>query len=133
MRRERNPDAIIRTAKSGRKYYHNPNYISPSKKLSQRKKDVTPFMQSKDDPYYLRYYEKKKAIRDEYPFWNQMTMSQWREYFQRVYTLMLTDEDYLHWIHVVNEKEKDRINREILERKIQRNKENPFGGIYDEY
>ena len=128
--KHRNPNMQKRVASSGRVYYVN---LDIARKKSTRKNDIPPFMQSKSDEHYLRYFERKRKIRSEYPFWNQMTMSQWKEYFGRIYTLMLTDEDYQYWINVVNETEKQKGDRGRLERKIQRSKDNPNGFLCDEY
>jgi hypothetical protein len=116
-----------RTAKSGRVYYtRNKAYIPVDKK-----KDIPPFMHSRTDPHYLRYFERKTRIRNEYPFWNKMSSEQWRGYYERVYTLMQTDADYLHWIKVINATERQKINWETLDRKIQRQKDYPNGFTHD--
>ena len=128
--KHRNPNMQKRVASSGRVYYVN---LDIARKKSTRKNDIPPFMHSKSDEHYLRYFERKQKIRSEYPFWNQMTMSQWKEYFGRIYTLMLTDEDYLYWINVVNETEKQKGDRGRLERKIQKSKDYPNGFTCDEY
>jgi len=122
------PSEWKRTAKSGRVYYTKNKAYTPVDK----KKDIKPFIHSKDNPYYLAYFEKKTKIRSEYPFWNKMTMEQWREYFERIYTLMQTDEDYQYWIKVVNATERQKINWNILDRKIQRQREYPNGFSHDE-
>ena len=116
-----------RVAKSGRVYYtRNKSYIPVEKK-----KDILPFMHSKTDPYYLQYFERKTKIRNEYPFWNKMTPIQWREYYERVYRLMQTDEDYQYWIKVVNATERQKINWDIIDRKIQRHEQYPNGFSHD--
>jgi hypothetical protein len=116
-----------RVAKSGRVYYtRNKAYIPVDKK-----KDIPPFMHSKTNPHYLAYFERKTAIRREYPFWNKMSSEQWRGYYERVYTLMQTDADYLHWIKVINATERQKINWDTLDRKIQRQKDYPNGFTHD--
>lgn len=116
-----------RVAKSGRVYYtKNKSYIPLDKK-----KDIAPFMHSKTNPYYLAYFERKKEIRSQYPFWHKMTQEEWREYFERVYTLMQTDGDYLYWSKVVNATERQKINWDVLDRKIQRQKDYPNGFSHD--
>jgi hypothetical protein len=117
-----------RVAKSGRVYYTRSKAYIPIEK----KKDIAPFMQSKTNPYYLAYFERKKKLRSEYPFWNKMTMEQWREYYNKVYTLIQTDEDYQYWSKVINATERQKINWDILDRKIQRQKEYPNGFSHDE-
>ena len=116
-----------RVAKSGRVYYtRNKSYIPVEKK-----KDIAPFMHSKTNPYYLAYFERKTQIRNEYPFWNKMTPIQWREYYERVYRLMQTDEDYQYWSKVVNASIRQQINWDILDRKIARQEEYPNGFTHD--
>jgi hypothetical protein len=116
-----------RVAKSGRVYYtRNKAYITLDKK-----KDIAPFMHSKTNPYYLQYFERKKEIRSQYPFWHKMTQEEWREYYERIYTLMQTDGDYQYWIKVVNASERQKINWDILDRKIQRQKDYPNGFTHD--
>lgn len=116
-----------RVAKSGRVYYtRNKSYIPVEKK-----KDIAPFMHSKTNPYYLAYFERKTKIRNEYPFWNKMSPEQWREYYERVYRLMQTDEDYQYWSKVVNASIRQQINWDILDRKIARQEEYPNGFTHD--
>jgi hypothetical protein len=116
-----------RVAKSGRVYYtRNKAYIPLDKK-----KDIQPFMHSTTDPHYLRYFERKTQIRSEYPYWHKMSPEQWRGYYERVYTLMQTDEDYQHWIKVVNATERQKIDWDTLDRKIQRSKDYPNGFTHD--
>jgi hypothetical protein len=116
-----------RVAKSGRVYYTK----SQEYKAVEKTKDIKPFMHSKTDPYYLAYFERKQAIRREYPFWNKMTQEQWRDYYERVYRLMQTDEDYLYWIKVVKASIRQQINWDVLDRKIERQREYPNGFTHD--
>jgi hypothetical protein len=116
-----------RVAKSGRVYYTRSKAYIPLDK----KKDIPPFMHSKTNPYYLAYFERKKEIRSQYPFWHKMTQEEWREYYNKVYTLMQTDEDYLYWSKVVNASIRQQINWDVLDRKIQRQKDYPNGFTHD--
>jgi hypothetical protein len=116
-----------RVAKSGRVYYTRSKAYVPLDK----KKDIPPFMHSRTDPHYLRYFERKKEIRSQYPFWHKMTQEEWREYYERVYTLIQTDADYIHWIKVINASERQKINWDVLDRKIQRQKDYPNGFTHD--
>lgn len=116
-----------RVSKSGRIYYtRNPAY-----KAVERTTDIPPFMHSRTDPHYLRYFEKKTEIRNQYPFWSKMSPEQWRGYYERVYTLMQTDVDYQHWIKIVNATERQKIDWDTLDRKIQRSKDYPNGFAHD--
>lgn len=117
-----------RVAKSGRVYYTKSQAYTPV----ERKKDIKPFMHSKDDPHYLAYFERKQKIKSEYPFWNKMTQEEWREYYNRVYTLMQTDEDYQYWSKVVKATLRQQINWDILDRKIARQEQYPNGFSHDE-
>jgi hypothetical protein len=116
-----------RVAKSGRIYYTKNKAYTPLDK----KKDIQPFMHSRTNPYYLAYFQKKTEIRNQYPFWYKMSSVQWREYYERVYTLMQTDEDYQYWIKVVNATERQKIDWDVLDRKIQRQKDYPNGFTHD--
>ena len=116
-----------RVAKSGRIYYtQSKPYIPPEKK-----RDIPPFMHSTTDPHYLRYFQKKTEIRREYPFWSKMSPIQWRDYYERIYRLMQTDEDYQHWAKEVNATNRQQINWDILDRKNARDKEYPNGFTHD--
>ena len=116
-----------RVAKSGRVYYtRNKAYVPLDKKT-----DIKPFMHSKTDPYYLAYFQKKTEIRNQYPFWNKMSSEQWRDYYERIYRLMQTDEDYIYWSKVINATERQKINWDIIDRKIQRQNEYPNGFTHD--
>ena len=116
-----------RVAKSGRVYYTRSKAYVPVDK----KKDIPPFMHSKTNPYYLAYFERKKEIRSQYPFWHKMSSEQWRDYYNRVYTLMQTDADYQHWAKVINATERQKINWDIIDRKIARHEEYPNGFTHD--
>ena len=116
-----------RVAKSGRVYYTRSRAYIPVDK----KKDIKPFMHSTTDPHYLAYFERKQKIKSEYPFWNKMTQAEWREYYERVYTLIQTDEDYQYWIRETNASLRQQINWDVLDRKIQRQKEYPNGFTHD--
>jgi len=116
-----------RVSKSGRVYYTRNTSYTPVEK----KKDIPPFMHSKTNPYYLAYFERKTQIRSEYPFWNKMSPEQWREYYERVYRLMQTDADYQHWSKVINATERQKINWDVIDRKIQRGKDYPNGFTHD--
>jgi hypothetical protein len=116
-----------RIAKSGRIYYtKSKDYVR-----GEKKNDYPPFMHSTTDPYYLAYFQKKTAIRSEYPFWHKMSSEQWRDYYERIYRLMQTDADYQHWIKEVNASIKQNINWEVIDRNIQRSKDYPNGFSHD--
>jgi hypothetical protein len=121
------PSQYKKTSKTGRVYYtKNKSYVPV-----EQKKDIKPFMHSRTNPYYLAYFERKTKIRSEYPFWNKMTQNQWREYYERVYRLMQTDDDYIHWSKVINATERQKINWDVIDRKIQRQLEYPNGFSHD--
>jgi len=116
-----------RVAKSGRIYYtQSKPYIPPEKK-----RDIPPFMHSTTDPYYLAYFQKKTEIRREYPFWHKMSPEQWRDYYERIYRLMQTDADYQYWIKEVNASERQKINWDVIDRKIARQEQYPNGFTHD--
>jgi len=119
---------IVRTSKSGRKYYHNPTKYRERKEEEQRKimekggeptrkpyehtkQRSTPICSDPKSEAYMRYYEKKKEIRSEYPNWVHMKRDQYREYYKRIWNLILFDEDFQQWFRVdsktLAEKEED--------------------------
>jgi hypothetical protein len=57
-RKHKNPNMERRVSVNGRVYYVN---LDTVKQL--RTKDIKPFMHSKDDPYYLAYFERKQKIK----------------------------------------------------------------------
>jgi hypothetical protein len=114
---------IVRTAKSGRKYYHNPTAYEDKrnelqKKLEEEGKEprgeydnqrVKPLCSDKKSPVYMRYFEKKLKIRRQYPNWVNMSREQHRQYFSRIWDLM-QEEDYKEWNwerRTCREREKD--------------------------
>jgi hypothetical protein len=102
---------IIRLTKDGRKYYHNPNkyYERKTKINEEREKEGLPPITGKDftrsKPYcydpksesYMRYYQKKEEIRNDYPKWVHMSREQCIEYYGKIWDLMNYDEDYRQW------------------------------------
>jgi hypothetical protein len=115
---------IVRTSKSGRKYYHNPNSYAELKRKKRElakkegkeirgeydKQRSSIYCADKNNEAYMRYFQKKSEIRHEYPNWVHMYKEEWREYFKRVLNLMETDEDYLQYkleTKTLAEKEED--------------------------
>lgn len=94
-------------------------------------RDKTPYQHSKTDPHYLRYHKRKMGIRNGYPLWNAMERGQWKEYYTRIFELVHTDADYQYWIREVNTTERQKIDWDVLDRKIQRSKEYPNGFSHD--
>jgi hypothetical protein len=139
----RSGKTIVRTSKSGRKYYHNPTKYKEikeelNKKLTEEGKilrgeydnqRVKPLCTDKKSPAYMRYFETKSKIRGEYPTWVRMSREQHREYFSRVLELM-QGEDYKEWrweSRTFREREKD----EWWEEKNEKDKR--YNGHSDEY
>jgi hypothetical protein len=60
-----------------------------------------------------------------------MSPEQWREYYERVYRLMQTDADYQHWSKVINATERQKINWDVIDRKIARQEQYPNGFTHD--
>lgn len=139
---------IVRTSKSGRKYYHNPTKYKEIKEAKERKileeggeparaqyehsnQRSKPICQDKDSEAYMRYYEKKLEIRNEYPNWVHMKRAQYREYFNRLWDLMMHGEDFQHWFRVDSKTQKERDEDEWwVERK---KKDEDYNGRGDEY
>jgi hypothetical protein len=106
----RSGKTIVRTAKSGRVYYHNPNAYKDKQKELQKKLEeegrelrgeydtqrIKPLCYDESHPAYMRYFQKKVEIRNQYPGWKWMTRDEYREYFRRIWDLM-QEEDYKEW------------------------------------
>jgi hypothetical protein len=123
---------FVRVAKSGRVYYHNPNAYKDKRRELQKKLEeegrelrgeydtqrTKPLCYDENHPAYMRYYEKKLQIRNEYPNWVHMRRDEYREYFRRIWDLM-QEEDYKEWkwdTRTLEEKSKDDWWREKDER-----------------
>lgn len=135
---------IIRIAKNGRKYYHNPlTYQERKKRINEERikeglpptgnDNVTrskPYCYDNESPAYMRYYEKKCSIRNEYPKWVHMKREHWREYYSKVWDLIQYDSDYLQW-----KEESKNMDEKMLdlwwEEKNQKDKK--YDGHGDEY
>ena len=101
----------LRVSRSGRKYWWNPGHYQKRIKKENEKREregmkllgqsdgvrTKPYCYDKDSPSYMKYYEKKVNIRNEYPKWVHMNREQCREYYARVWDLMNYDEDYRQW------------------------------------
>jgi hypothetical protein len=137
--------SVVRMSKSGRKYYHNPNKYIPKTartvrpleergKWLNRKDDISsrskPYCYDKKSEYYMRYWDRKNEIRQEYPKWVHMSREECREYYGRVWDLMQNDEDYKKWkweTRTLIERNKDQWWEEQKER------EDEYDGRNDEY
>jgi hypothetical protein len=134
---------IVRIAKSGRVYYHNPNAYRDKRRELQKKLEeegrelrgeynnqrVKPLCYDENHPAYLRYFEKKVQIRGEYPNWVYMKRDEHREYFSRIWDLM-QGEDYKEWkwdTRTMEERVKDEWWREKDE------KDSNYNGSGEEY
>lgn len=133
---------VIRVAKSGRKYWYNPNaYQLEKQRIAKRLCDEAEpiseegakgvvYRADKKNSAYQRYYEKKVKIRSEYPVWKEMCREHWLEYMTRIIELIYTDEDYKQY----REETKtlaDRLLDAWWEEKKQ--KEGDYDGRTDEY
>lgn len=122
------------TGSNGKQYWR----YSKDKKVNSKENfiiadDKRPYMHSKTDPHYLAYHSRKMKIRSEYHNWNKMKREEWLEYFRKVLELTQTDKDYKHYFEVVLEGVVEKEKAERLQRKIDRNKDNPNGFQSDEY
>ena len=141
MKRERKTE--IRIAKSGRKYWYNPDAYKLEKERTARLLGEQPtqlitydgartivYCYDSKNESYMRYYDKKCKIRSEYPVWKQMSREQWLEYMSRILTLIYTDEDYLQY-----KVETKTFEEKALDTKWEemREKEKDYNGRNDEY
>jgi hypothetical protein len=95
--------------------------------------DKRPYMHSKTDENYLAYHRRKMKLRSVYPNWNKMKREEWLTYFRQVLELTQTDADYKHYFEVTLEGIVQKEKREVLLRKIGRNRDNPNGFTHDDY
>jgi hypothetical protein len=133
----------IRIAKSGRKYWYNPNaYQLEKERIAKRLGEqqtplitydgakTTVYRADKTNAAYGRYYEKKLQIRSEYPIWRKMKREDWREYMSRILNLIHNDEDYKQY-----KEETKTIADRLLDARWEelKRKEENYDGRNDEY
>lgn len=125
---------VIRIAKSGRKYYYSPKKIKNPAELTDRyykeDEEVKVYIFDKNNPHYLKYVEKKIALKRQYPRPKWITREELLDYYKRVLELIYTDEDYKRYkeeTKTMTELEDDR----WWEEKKQKEKE--YNGRNDEY
>lgn len=128
-------------SKNGTKYYIKTNQLKKVKRdPSQKglwlnrsgdiKSRVKPICSDEYSESYMRYWERKNEIRQEYPTWVHMKREQWQEYFSRIWVLMETDSDYLQW----KEESKTLEERKEDQRWIERlESEKNYNGSSDDY
>lgn len=101
----------LRISKNGTKYFINPEKYYA--RLQKEKDDriergqrvrgyyninrLTPYCHDNNSPSYMRYWEKKKEIREKYPDWKGMKRQEWLEYYTEIINLIYTDTDYLQY------------------------------------
>lgn len=134
----------LRISKSGRKYWWNPDayerrIIKENQKREREGKKLLgksntektkPYCYDKDSPTYMRYWEKKQEIRNEYPKWVHMDRDDCREYYGRVWDLIQNDVDYQQWKEeskTLEERSKDEWWEE------RKRKDEEYDGRGDEY
>lgn len=134
---------VLRIAKNGREYWYNPDSYKLQKERLLRKKEdeegyatrewvkqrVVPLCHDPKSESYMKYFERKCKIREEYPKWLSMNKEQHREYFRRVLDLMQTDKDLRYYLEVETETGVEKSLRERLERKINKD----YDGRMDDY
>jgi hypothetical protein len=132
---------IPRIAKSGRKYYWNPNsYADKLEKSRIEKKSPKagiPYVpnpsrikyESKTDEYYLRYVERKLELRKKYDKWVFMTREEWREYYRDMITLLHEDPDFNHYVKEINITLVDKYEIKQMQKKFNK----PYDGTGDDY
>lgn len=135
---------IIRISKSGNKYYFNPVKHQQSEKerkekLHEEGKDlkgkyikqrVVPLCYDNTSPAYMKYYEQKCELREEYPSWIRMTNQEHKEYFRRLWEL-LQGEDFQHFLKVDSRTLEEKNKDEWWKNKEQKDKD--YDGHGDDY
>jgi len=86
-------------------------------------------LDSRSDEHYLRYVEKKKAIREQYGRWSQMDRKQTLEYYKRIGDLLFHDEDFQYYFREV----KKSFDEKVLDMnyKKMKEKEDSYDGHLD--
>lgn len=133
--------SVLVVSKNGTTYYTKLNQIKKVKRTPEekglwlnRKGDIStrvkPICSDSDSPAYMRYWDKKLQLRNQYPKWVHMSREQCREYYSKIWDLMITDEDYLQW----KEETKTLAERnEDLWWDEQKEREQNYNGRNDEY
>lgn len=129
--------SIKRVAKSGRVYFYPANRLNNLKnpyEVTERyykdDEEIKVKLQDKTNEAYLRYVEKKIALKREYPRPKYMERSEWLEYYQRMIHLIYNDLDFQQWreeTKTIAEKEDDIWWEE------KKQKERDYDGRMDEY
>jgi len=141
MKRERKTE--IRIAKSGRKYWYNPDAYRLEKERLARKKNEEPapligydgarttvYCYDNKNESYMKYYDTKCKIRSEYPAWKEMDREHWLEYMSRILTLIYTDVDYAEYKVDTKTMEEKSLDDKWEERN---RKEEDYDGRWDDY
>lgn len=135
---------IIRISKTGNKYYFNPvkhaEFEKKRKdKLHEEGKDlkgkytkqrVVPLCHNKSSLAYMRYFQQKCSIREEYPKWLHMTREEHREYINRIWEL-INGEDFQHFLKVDSKTLEEKTKDEWWKNKEQKDKD--YDGHGDDY
>jgi len=152
MRSRRN-EAVkeLRTTKTGSTYWYYPKTVAKRmqkvkdelQKLKEEHKagkEISEYntietkvnvikLDSRSDEHYLRYVEKKKAIREQYGRWSQMDRKQTLEYYKRIGDLLFHDEDFQYYFREV----KKSFDEKVLDMnyKKMKEKEDSYDGHLD--
>ena len=93
--------SVRRIAKSGRVYFYPKNRLVKLKNPLEitekyyKEDEIVPVkLQDKTNEAYLRYVDKKIAIKREYPRPKYMERHEWLEYMGRIIELIYSDADY---------------------------------------
>lgn len=119
--KSRSGKTVLRIAKSGRKYYYNPvAYEELKLRLKEQREGVgcgtytkqrlVPLCKDESSEAYMRYYEQKCNLRNEYPKWLQMSREDTKSYYNRLW-LLIEGNDFQHFLKedskTLEEKNKD--------------------------
>jgi hypothetical protein len=146
--RSKSGKTVVRISKGGRKYYHNPTKYREIKEekiqkiieeggeapsngyehINQRTKSIC---YDEKSPAYMRYYYKKEEIRNGYPKWVFMSREQHRDYFTKIWDLMMYGEDFQQWLRVDSKTLEEKRSDEWWEER--KRKDLDYDGRGDEY
>lgn len=135
--RSKSGKTILRVAKSGKEYWYNPDRADKDKERLRLLRNTgkvynlprlpTPYDSNSES--YMRYFERKSKIAEQFPDTQTRTREEHKEYLNQLLELILTDKDLKYYLEVETETEQERLKRELFERK----RDKGYDGFNAEY
>lgn len=151
MSRKPTDKKVLRTTSDGKTYWYYPEAAERTRLKKKKERDELRKerdmnsnqwnsiptsvnvikLDSKKDPHYLRYVEKKKLLREEYDRWSRMDRDEWLEYYKRLSHMLFHDEDFQHYFKEVKKTFEEKADDNWWEKKNEKDK--GYDGHLDEY